>query len=342
MSDKKKTVEAPLSKIQQILNKIGASDTFTKKDKYKFDKVHDNAFPMNGYNDMADLLMLPTTKEGYKYILSVVDIWSNYCDIEPLKTKTASETLKGMLKIFKRHYVVQPKASIKTDNGGEFKDVFDKWLREHHIAHLLNLPDRHSQMANVENLNRQVGRIIMTYLTGKSIDTGHDHNEWLSIVPIIRDELNKMKIHPKDENPFTYRMGKINIKALNKYDVGSIVYRPLEKPANGAYGKFRSGDNRYDLVPRKVKKVFLYNNNWRYILIDFPNVAYAEAELKPARETEEKYEVRKIIGKRTRNKQIEYLVWYKREKKAQATWQPKAMLLEDGLDDYITEYEQNK
>jgi hypothetical protein len=230
MSDKKKPVVAPLSKIQQILNKIGASDTFTKKDKYKFDKVHTNAYPKNGYNEMADLLMLPTTKQGYRYILSVVDIWSNYCDIEPMKTKTASETLKALQKIFKRHYVAQPKASLKTDGGHEFKDVFDKWLKDHHIAHLVNLPDRHSQLANVENLNRQVGRIIMTYLTAKSIELGHDYNEWLSIVPTIRDELNKMKTHPKDQNPFTYPMGTINVQAPNKYKVGDIIYRPLEVP----------------------------------------------------------------------------------------------------------------
>jgi hypothetical protein len=48
---------------------------------------------MHGYNEMGDLLQLPTTKEGYKYILSVVDIWSNYFDIEPMKTKTAKSSV---------------------------------------------------------------------------------------------------------------------------------------------------------------------------------------------------------------------------------------------------------
>jgi hypothetical protein len=165
-----------LSIIQQILSKIGTSDEFTKKDKYKFDKVHDNAYPVGGYNGMADLLMLPTTKQGYKYILSVVDIWSDYFDIEPLKTKTAKETLEALLKIFKRHYIKTFKASLKTDSGGEFKDTFDKWLKDHNIAHIVSLPDRHQQMSNVENLNKQVGKLIMTYLTAKSTEQNKKKN----------------------------------------------------------------------------------------------------------------------------------------------------------------------
>jgi hypothetical protein len=96
MSNKK------VSKIQSILDKIGVDETHTKKQKHKFDKVRDNTFPKGGYNEMADLLMLPTTKEGYKYLLCIVDLWSNMFDIEPLKNKTAEATLEGMMNIFKR------------------------------------------------------------------------------------------------------------------------------------------------------------------------------------------------------------------------------------------------
>ena len=121
------------------------------------------------------------------------------------------------------------------------------------------------------------------------------------------------------------------------------MYRPLERPenANGekVFGKFRSGDRRFDLIARKVKKVFLYRNNWRYLLESFPDVSYAENELLEAKESEEKYEVRKIIGKKTVNKKILYLVWWKRYLKKDATFVPKETLLEDGLNEYIKEYE---
>ena len=132
-----------------------------------------------------------------------------------------------------------------------------------------------------------------------------------------------------------------------KYKINDLVYRRLEVPVDKFgnklhNGKFRQGDNRYEMIPRKVIQVLAYSspNPWRYILNGFPNVSYAEAELLPAlNETEEKFIVRKIIGKKTEKKIIYYLVWFKKSLKKDATWEPKTKLLEDGLVEYIKQYE---
>ncbi len=319
--------------MKQIFNKIGIDDTYTKKEKYKFDKVRKNTFPKGGYNQMADLLMLPKTDKGYQYCLTMTDLWNGYIDFEPMKTKTAKESLEAMLKIFKRNYIDQPKASLKTDNGGEFQSVFDKWLKDHHIAHLQSLPNRHQQMSNVENLNKQLGKIFMTYLTDKSIKLGYEYTNWDDIVNDVRKELNAIKTHPKDQNPYTYPMPEPDINAPPKYNVGDLVYRPLEKPenisGNREYGKFRVGDRRYDLIPRKIRQVFLYDNNWRYQLEGFENVAYAQAELLPAKEKEVMYEVKSIIGEKKEKGKLFYLIWWKNYPKKEATYEPKTELLKD-------------
>ncbi len=99
-----------------------------------------------------------------------------------------------------------------------------------------------------------------------------------------------------------------------------LVYRRLEVPidkfGNKLHGKFRQGDNRYEVsVPRKVVQVLAYSspNPWRYILDTLPNVSYAEQELLPAHnETEQKFIVRKIINKKSERKIIYYLVWWKK------------------------------
>jgi hypothetical protein len=180
----------------------------------------------------------------------------------------------------------------------------------------------------------------MTYITEKTMEQGKQYNEWTDVLEIIRKGLNDIKVHPKDENPYEYPMSVPNVQNLPKYKVGDIVYRLLEKPV-AEYGKFRAGDNRYDMVPRKVQNVYLYENNGRYRLNGFPNVAYAEAELKPAVEETEKYEVKKIISKRTVNKKVQYLVWWKRQKKVESTWENATNLIEDGLEDYIQSYEES-
>ncbi len=49
--------------------------------------------------------------------------------------------------------------------------------------------------------------------------------------------------------------------------------------------------------------------------------------------------MKKIIGKRTNNKIKEYLVWWKNETKAMASWESKTNLVFDGLQDMIDLYE---
>jgi transposase InsO family protein len=334
----KKPKEVKLTQIQGILNKLGVTDKYTKKPKYKFDLVKSNTFPKDGYNQMCDILMLPEDeKTKDKYLFVVIDIWSNYCDFEPQKSKTAQATLQAMQAIYNRNYVDKPKAGMHSDNGTEFKSVFTKWLKDHHIAHFTSLPYRSKQLANINNLCLQLGKIIMTYLTDKSMELKQEYTNWTSILPTIREELNKVKQHPKDEDPFEYPMGKVNVQAPPKYNEGNLVYRVLEKPANGEFGKFRSGDMVWDLVPRKINKVLLYNNNWRYVLNEFPQVSYAENELLPAKETEEKFDVHKFIDKRVRNKKTEWLVHWKRYKKNEATWEPANVLKEDLGEDLFNE-----
>jgi hypothetical protein len=80
--------------------------------------------------------MLPTTKKGrYKNFLTVTDIYSHYLDFEPLQTKTAEATLIAFKRVFKRGILLKPKASLRTDNGSEFKSVVDQYMHNHNILH---------------------------------------------------------------------------------------------------------------------------------------------------------------------------------------------------------------
>lgn len=346
----KKTIKKKPSMMNQLMSKLGIDETLTKPIKYHYPKVKNQTFPQNGYNYEADLLELPTTKNKYNSLLVVDDIYSNYCDFEPLKTKSATEVLKAFQTIFKRGILPEPKASIRTDSGSEFKSVVDKYMHDHNILHRWSLPDRHKQMGNVENLNRQLGRIFMTYLSNKTEQLGHPYNDWTDIVDFTRHEINDFKKHPKDISMTDYVPKPLNLDDEPKYEVGDLVYRRLETPKD-MYGnkyhnqRFRQGDVRYEtLEPRKIIKILAYTSRdpWRYILANLPNVSYAESELIPAKETEEKRIVRKIWDKMTKNKIVYYRVWFKKELKSESLWLPKEQLIEDGLQEYIQQYEDEK
>jgi hypothetical protein len=300
---------------------------------------------MEDYNFMADLLFLPTTKKKNKYLLVVVDLWSNDFDIEPLKDKEATSVLTAFKKIIKRPFINMPKASIRTDGGTEFKGVFKKYLYDNSILHRVAEPYRHQQLSNVENLNKTLGRIFNGYMNAKEEELGYTYDEWDDIIPYVRDELNKIR-HRTDGDPYNDVM-ETSTNQEPKYKIGDLVYRKLERPKNAlGYNQsttnFRMGDYRFDIKqPRKIKKILYYPNNIRYLLDGHNNVSYTEVELKPSKEQSEKYVIKKILGKKKVNRKVYYLIWWDKHLKKNATFEPETELIKDGLKSLLDEYNNN-
>ena len=331
------------SKFKGLLDKLGIDETYTTAPKkYKFDTIKQNTFPMQDYNFMMDTLALPETKEHFKYLLTVVDLWSDEVDFEPLKTTTADEALEAFKKIIKRPHLNLPKASIRSDNGVEFKGSFDEFLKSKKILHRFSLPYRHKQNANVENLNGLLGRILLTYLANKELKTKKQYKEWTDILPQVRTELNKIRKKP-DGNPFDLNPIPYNTFEP-KFKIGDIVIRKYEKPHDALgkreHGNFRKGDLRFNPTENlKIVKVLNYPNNNRYILNTAPNVSYVESELKFVKDKEEKFIVNRIIDKKVEKGKVYYKVWWLKYLKKDATWQLESDLIKDGLQDYIKFYE---
>jgi len=65
--------------MDKILQKLGIDEKYSKpvKIKKEFSKVKDNIPLKADYNFMADLLELPETKKGYKYLLRINEICHN-------------------------------------------------------------------------------------------------------------------------------------------------------------------------------------------------------------------------------------------------------------------------
>jgi hypothetical protein len=337
--------------MNDLIKKLNIDETYTKplKKIKKFNKVKDNIPLKADYNFMADLLMLPTTKKGNKYILSVVDLATDEFDIEPIKDKEPETTLKALKSMFKRPYINEPYASIRTDGGTEFKGIFHKYLYEKSILHKISIPDRHKQLGNVEYLNRQLGRLLNGYMNSKEEELGEVYKEWddTKILNIIRKDLNDIRKKPeKDIYTHIYNMPEY---VKPKFKIGDIVFRRLEAPYNALGNKqstknFREGDYRYDRVPRKIVNVLNYPApvNNRYMLDTLKNVSYIEDELifAPKTEKQEKFTVKEILSKKKIKNKVHYLVWWKGYKKTESTWEPVDELKKD-VPKLIEEYEKN-
>ena len=159
---------------------------------------------------------------------------------------------------------------------------------------------------------------------------------------IVRTKLNAIR-KVKQQDPYTFKYAPPTLEKPI-YKVGDLVYRISELPLN-ALGhvqnttKFRVGDVRWDMTPRKIVKVLYYPLNIRYMLKDVYEASYQQSELKPAEEKVEKFIVESIINKKYMKGRVYYLVKWKGKKTADASWESRSNLIEDGLKQYIKHYE---
>ncbi len=113
----------------------------------------------------ADIIgpILPTTAHtGYKYILTMMDVYTKYGRIFLLRRK--SETVRCIKVFFNMVRAQFPTPEqmkwLSTDNGTEFvNEAVKKLLREYGIEHRLSEPDQCSQMTFSKIHTNTVGKI---------------------------------------------------------------------------------------------------------------------------------------------------------------------------------------
>ncbi len=97
-----------------------------------------------------------------RYALVCIDMTSRMIDAEPLKNEDSSSVVLGLKRIYKRKLLNKPN-QIDTDSGSEFKGAFYTYLMSNNIKHKVALPNRHSQLALVENAKKRIA-ILNHYL----------------------------------------------------------------------------------------------------------------------------------------------------------------------------------
>ena len=82
--------------------------------------------------DLADMQSLSRKNKGIKYLLCVIDLYSKYAFVIPLKDEKRISIVNAFNKIIKQSNR-KPK-KIRVDQGGEFYNhVFKKWLSDNDI-----------------------------------------------------------------------------------------------------------------------------------------------------------------------------------------------------------------
>lgn len=101
--------------------------------------------------DLVEMIPYAEENDGYKYMLTVVDVFSRYAWAQPLKHKTGTAVKAAFQKIFDAQQ--PPPHKLQTDQGKEFEnDAFQTFLRQHKI-HFFTIKSQF-KAALVERFNR--------------------------------------------------------------------------------------------------------------------------------------------------------------------------------------------
>lgn len=188
-----------------------------KQDAYTLHRPARLNFPRNRYYVFnidelweADLINLPKLKDkndDYRYILTVIDVFSKYGFTYPLKTKGAVEVTRAFKNIidnseneeggagFKR----TPKI-IQTDRGKEFtNEIFKRFLTSRGIKLQFPLTQSKHKASIAERYNRTVQSYIHKYFTA------YNTKRYIDILPkltaVYNNSVHKtIKMKPRDVN----------------------------------------------------------------------------------------------------------------------------------------------
>src|SRR5207247_7105550 len=114
--------------------------------------------------DLADLSLLSNENNSQRYLLTCIDVFSKYAQVEPLKNKTGSTLMAAFTKMIE----TQRCKLLQTDKGTEFLNAsFQKLLKDNNIRHYTSENDD-IKAAVVERFNRTLKNIMWRYLTHTS------------------------------------------------------------------------------------------------------------------------------------------------------------------------------
>ena len=124
-------------------------------------------------SDLADMSLLQTHNRGTRFLLTVIDVFSKFAFVRPLKRKTGEELTAAFASILKESG--RKPQHLQTDKGTEFKNrTFQSFLARENI-HYYTSEDPVTKAAVVERFNRTIKGRLYRFMTYKNSKTYVNH-----------------------------------------------------------------------------------------------------------------------------------------------------------------------
>jgi transposase InsO family protein len=159
---------------------------------------------------------LPESKAGYKYILTIVDCFSRWVELYPLKTLQMDSTRSCFMNFFGRWGV---SSQILTDNGTQFlNSAIDECLEYLQVESVQILAYSKQENSMVERVNREVQRHLKACIFEKNLV-----ENWEEDLPLVTRIINSTRHQAIGVSPAQLIFG--NAIDLDR----NILVSPLDK-----------------------------------------------------------------------------------------------------------------
>ena len=188
--------------------------------------------------DLADMQLLSKYNKGIRFLLCVIDIFSKYACVVPLKDKKGASIVIASQNILKQSNRQKPN-KIWVDKGSEFYNVsFKKWLQDNDIV--MYSANNEGKSVVAERFIRTLKSKIYKYMTSISKN-------------VFIDKLNDIVNEYNNTYHTTIKMKPIDVK--------DNTYINIDKEVNNKVPKFKVGDR---VRISKYKNIFAkgYTPNW--------------------------------------------------------------------------------
>ena len=218
--------------------------------------------------DLADMQLLSKCNKGIRFLSCVIDIFSKYAWVVPLKDKKGISTVKAFQSILKQSN--RKPNIIRVDKESEFYNAyFKKWLRDNDIVMYSTHNEGKSVVA--KKFIRTLKSKIYKYMTSIS------KNVYIDKLDDVVDEYNN-----------TYH----NTVKMKPIDVKDNTYINTSKKINNKDPKFKVGDH---VRISKYKNIFAkgYMPNWSEEVFA---ICFYEKELQKT--NQEEFRIEKVIRRK--------------------------------------------
>ena len=128
--------------------------------------------------DLLDYSKFLENNNGYRYIFTVIDVFSRKAYCEPLNSKKTEEVSANLQSIIMQ--VGAPPRIIISDNEGAYSGKpFQELLKDHKILISMNIPNNHNALGIIDSFAKKLKIIFSKYFIRNR------NTRWIKVLPEI-------------------------------------------------------------------------------------------------------------------------------------------------------------